>query len=161
MSEESRPFRFRRSGHIVIRCTDPERTARFFREVVGLRQFGRVARGMHFLATDFRDNHHQVLVRPAKDGAAAPEPDRRIGFARVAFETRTPGEVAAVKANLIAHGIALEDTAQPNGIAFRDPDGNLFEFYCGIHERPKAEGRPGKARGADAAGARKKAEAAP
>lgn len=159
MSDETRPFRFRRSGHIVIRCADPARTARFFREVAGLKQYGRVARGMHFLASDFRDNHHQVLVRPAKDGAADPEPDRRIGFARVAFETTTPGEVAALRANLLAHGVELEETAQPNGVAFRDPDGNLFEFYCGIHDRSKKEGRSGKARGADT-GARKKAEAA-
>lgn len=145
MSHETRPFRFRRSGHIVIRCTDPERTARFFRDVVGLRQYGRVARGMHFLATDFRDNHHQVLVRPAKDGAPDPEPDKRIGFARIAFEMKTPGEVAALKANLIAHDIELGKAEQPNGVAFRDPDGNLFEFYCGIGTaRDRDRARPGE-----------------
>ncbi len=138
------PFRFRRSGHIVIRCADADRSARFFQEVVGLAQHGETQRGMRFLTADFAENHHMLLVRPARPGAPAPDPERRIGFARVAYEVRTPAALAALRVRLQAADVEPLDGRTADAVAFRDPDGNLFEFFC----RTPAEATSGARTGA-------------
>ena len=75
MGAQQPGFRVRRAGHVVIRCRDPERTAAFFQEVAGFTRKGVVQRGMHFLTSRFDENHHMLLVRPAKPGATAQDAD--------------------------------------------------------------------------------------
>lgn len=126
-------FKLRRAGHIVIRCGDVERSRRFFAETVGLKPFGKVRRGMHFLTADFDENHHMVLVRPAREGAEAQDPRRRIGMAAASFEVRSFGELKALYGRLRRDGAEIErteDRGAVKAVFARDPDGNLFEFYC-------------------------------
>ncbi|MDX1485254.1 MAG: VOC family protein [Alphaproteobacteria bacterium] len=126
-------FKVRRSGHIVIRVADVARSARFFTDVLGLTIIGNTDRQMYFLTADFEANHHMVLVRPAKPGAAQPDPDRRIGLAQAAFEVGSLSDLKALYARLRAAGATIErseDRGAIKALFARDPDGNLFEFYC-------------------------------
>ncbi|HSR56113.1 MAG TPA: VOC family protein [Alphaproteobacteria bacterium] len=125
-------FKVRRSGHIVIRVADVERSARFFQDVLGLKLIGSQARQMYFLTADFDKNHHQVLVRPARPGAPPPDPDHRIGWASASFYVGTFEDLKALHGRLLAHGGAVErseDRGAIKALFVRDPDGNLFEFY--------------------------------
>jgi catechol 2,3-dioxygenase-like lactoylglutathione lyase family enzyme len=126
-------FKVRRSGHIVIRVADVERSARFFQDVLGLKLIGSQAREMYFLTADFDRNHHQVLVRPAKPGALRSDTDHRIGLASASFDIGTLGDLKALHGRLLKNGapvVRTEDRGTIKALFTRDPDGNLFEFYC-------------------------------
>lgn len=126
-------FKVRRSGHIVLRVADVERSARFFQDVLGLKLIGSQARKMYFLTADFDANHHQVLVRPAKPGAPPPQSDRRIGFAAASFDIGTLDDLKALHARVLKAGASIdrtEDRGTIKALFVRDPDGNLFELYC-------------------------------
>jgi len=132
MSAQQPGFRVRRAGHVVIRCRDPECTAAFFQEVAGFTREGVVRRGMHFLTSRFDENHHMLLVRPAKPGATAQDADELVGMARVSYELRDPGAFDGVVARLTEKGVHPEVVAGEGrrSVRFRDPDGLPFEFWC-------------------------------
>jgi catechol 2,3-dioxygenase-like lactoylglutathione lyase family enzyme len=66
-------IRVRNVGHVVLKVRDIERSARFYRDVLGLKEVARAnfGRPMAFFSTD--DNHHDVAVLEVGPGAAAPE----------------------------------------------------------------------------------------
>lgn len=132
MSVEQPGYRVRRAGHVVIRCRDPERTAAFFQEVAGFDREGVVQRGMHFLTSRFDENHHMLLVRPAKPGATAQDAHDLVGMARVSYELRDPDEFDGVVARLAKKGVQAEVVASDGRrtVRFLDPDGLPFEFWC-------------------------------
>ena len=134
-------FKVRRSGHIVLRVADVERSARFFQDVLGLKLIGSQARQMYFLTADFDANHHQVLVRPARPGAPAPDSDGRIGLASASFDIGTLNDLKALHARLLKAGATVErseDRGAIKALFVRDPDGNLFELYCREGKGPPA-----------------------
>ncbi len=126
-------FKVRRSGHIVIRVSDVKRSVKFFIEVVGLKLFGDTPRGLHFLTADFEANHHMVLVRPARPGAAPPDTASRIGMVAASYEIASMDELKRLYIRLVDFGAGIdrsEDRGSIKAIFAFDPDGNLFEFYC-------------------------------
>lgn len=131
---KTKPFSVTRPGHVVVRVKDPAATAAFFKEVAGFTQKGVVQRGMHFLTSDFNENHHMLLVRPAKPGATAQDTDAAIGMARVSFELRDPKRFDALVARLLEKGIAPELDAGHGrkAVRFKDPDGLPYEFWCRV-----------------------------
>lgn len=134
MTGENKPYAVRRAGHIVIRVRDPEATAAFFKEVAGFNQKGVVQRGMHFLTSDFDENHHMLLIRPAKPGATAQDRGAAIGMARVSFEMRDAARFDAAVAKLREKGIDVELDAGDGRrcVRFCDADGLPFEFWCRV-----------------------------
>ncbi len=132
MNGENRPYSVARAGHIVIRVRDPEATAAFFKDVMGFNQKGVVQRGMHFLTSDFDENHHMLLVRPAKPGATAQDRDAAIGMARVSFQMRDAQRFDSAVAKLREKGIEVELDAGGGrrSVRFNDFDGLPFEFWC-------------------------------
>lgn len=129
-------FSIRKAGHVVVRVKDPERTAKFFEDIVkdirGFSRRGVVRRGMHFLTSDFADNHHMLLIRPALPGAVAQDATRLVGMARVSFEITDPAGFERVVARLIEKGIRPEVDAGHGrkAVRFCDADGLPFEFWC-------------------------------
>ena len=132
MSPTDKGFTVRRAGHLVIRCTDPVRTAQFFQDVVGFTQKGVVQRGMHFLTSDFNENHHMLLVRPALKGAVAQDSDALVGMARISYEITDPVAYNKVVARLIDANASpqLGSAKGRRFVRFKDPDGLPYEFYC-------------------------------
>jgi len=128
------PVRIKRTGHLVLRVKDLERSKRFFIDVLGLPLVGDNGKGMLFFSADSKDNHHMLAIRPARDGAALPDPEQ-VGMEHVAYEL---GSFADLQE---AHRIFKENNVKirhvvfhgvTKSIYFYDPDGNMLEVYCNV-----------------------------
>ncbi|MGH7843699.1 MAG: VOC family protein [Candidatus Binatia bacterium] len=64
-------FRIRRTGHLVLRVKDLERSRRFFTEIMKLPVVADSGNGMLFFSTDVNDNHHMLAIRQ-RPGTVAP-----------------------------------------------------------------------------------------
>ncbi len=128
------PIKIKRTGHLVLRVKNLERSKRFFTEVLGLPQVGDNGKGMLFFSTDVRENHHMLAIRQVPDGAAPLNPEQG-GMEHVAYELGSFAELQEAyrifKENnvkiqmMVYHGIA-------KSIYFEDPDGNVLEVYCNV-----------------------------
>ncbi len=128
------PIKIKRTGHLVLRVKDLERSKRFFTEVLGLPVVGESQNGMLFFSPDVKENHHLLAIRQAEDGARMPDPEQ-VGMEHVAYELGSFAELQEAyrifKDNnvkfrhVVFHGIT-------KSIYFYDPDGNMLEVYCNV-----------------------------
>lgn len=125
-------IKVRNVGHVVLKVRDIERAARFYRDVLGLKEVARgdFGRPMAFFSTG--DNHHDVAVMEVGAGAPAPAHDAT-GLYHVALRIGTTlDELRAARAHLQAHGITnmrIRDHVVSQSIYVNDPDGNNIELY--------------------------------
>ena len=126
-------IRVERVGHVVLKVRDLERSATFYRDVLGLKE---VARG-HFGApmaffSATGENHHDLAVLEVGTEAAAPA-GAAVGLAHVALKIGGRLEdLRAARAHLQAHGMGplrLADHRVSQSIYLTDPDGNGIELY--------------------------------
>jgi catechol-2,3-dioxygenase len=132
-------IRVERVGHVVLKVRDLERSARFYRDVIGLRE---VARGhfggpmAFFSATG--ESHHDLAVLEVGAGAPA-APSGGVGLAHVALRIGTDlATLREAKAHLEAQGIRdvhLADHRVSQSIYLADPDGNRLELYVDADPR--------------------------
>jgi catechol 2,3-dioxygenase len=128
-------IRIKRTGHLVLKVKDLERSRRFFTEVLGLPIVGEAPQaGFLFFSPDVKENHHVLAIRQAPEGARMPQADD-IGMEHVAYELESFADLQeayrVLKANnvrfrhVVFHGIT-------KSIYFYDPDGNMLEVYCNV-----------------------------
>jgi catechol 2,3-dioxygenase len=122
----------RNVGHVVLKVRDIERSARFYRDVLGLKEVARAnfGRPMAFFSTG--ENHHDIAILEV--GADAPVPGAgSVGLYHVALVIGTTlDELRAAKAHLEANGytkLRLTDHKVTQSIYLDDPDGNGVELY--------------------------------
>lgn len=119
-------------GHVVLKVRDIERSARFYRDVLGLKEVARAnfGRPMAFFSTG--ENHHDVALLEVGPEAPLPQPGE-VGLYHVALVIGTTlDELRAAKAHLEAHGytrLRLTDHKVTQSIYLDDPDGNGVELY--------------------------------
>jgi catechol 2,3-dioxygenase len=122
----------RQVGHVVLKVRDLERSARFYRDVLGLKEVARAnfGRPMAFFSTG--ENHHDIAVLEVGPDAPLPEANG-VGLYHVALVIGTTlDELRAAKAHLEAHGytrLRLTDHKVTQSIYLDDPDGNGVELY--------------------------------
>ncbi len=121
-------------GHIVLNVRDIEASARFYREVLGLRQITLENVGYMFGGADNR-THHELLLIPAKQ--AGDDAPSRIGLNHIAWQVgASDAELKAAIDDLKAHGVAVDSVVDHGGLThsayFRDPDGNRLEVFVDV-----------------------------
>ena len=127
-------IRIRRTGHLVLRVKDLERSKRFFTEILGLPLVGDNGKGMLFFSPDVNDNHHMLAIRQAKDGAPLPDPEQ-VGMEHVAYELGSFAELQDAYRIFKENGVRIRHVVFhgiTKSIYFCDPDGNMLEVYCNV-----------------------------
>jgi len=127
-------FKITRVGHLVLNVKDVERSKRFFEDVLGFPVVAQNPRGMVFFSTDLQDNHHQLAIMPAKEGAAMPVRDQ-VGMQHVSFELASFAELQDAYRKLKEHDVEIDHTVfhgVSKSVYFYDPDGNRLELYVNV-----------------------------
>lgn len=117
-------------GHAVIKVRDLERSARFYRDVLGMREVARYRSSMVFFSLG--TNHHDLGLLQV--GADAPTPAQNsVGLYHLAFKVGdTLDELRACKQHLEQHGVPLlgsSDHGVSQSLYIQDPDGIDLELY--------------------------------
>jgi len=119
-------------GHLVLKVRDLERSARFYRDLLGLREVARYQGRMAFFTVQGSSNHHDLAILEVGRGAPNPAPNA-VGLYHVAFKVGDSlDELRQVKARLEAAGVPIlgtSDHAVSQSLYLEDPDGNEIELY--------------------------------
>jgi catechol 2,3-dioxygenase len=122
----------RRVGHVVLKVRDLERSAAFYRDVIGLEEVARYqpAKMAFFSATG--ENHHDLAILEV--GRDAMQPARTsVGLYHVALKIGDRlDDLRAAKTHLEAHGVQIlgtRDHRVSQSIYLNDPDGNGLELF--------------------------------
>src|SRR5262245_4045569 len=127
-------FRYRRLGYVALNVSDLERSARFYRDFVGLAPGGDALHGERLLRCSRR--HHDVVLHEGTPGL------RRIGWQ---MESRR--DVLQVRAHIEELGIRTMDVAEDEqralGISdafrFTEPNtGATLEYFSAFTEAPSS-----------------------
>ena len=129
------PFALTKLGHVVLNCSDLERSVRFYTEILGCEisdVYGddMMRGGMVFMR--FNADHHGIALVGTMDG---PSPNFELNH--LAFEVASLDEVVLARNHLRTHGVAIDFEGRRRAgvqiaVEFRDPDGHRLEIYWGL-----------------------------
>ncbi len=115
---------------MVLKVRDLERSAAFYRDVLGLREVARYQGRMAFFSAG--ENHHDLALLAVGPDAPPPDP-RGVGLYHVAFKIgECLDELREARARLEAHDVPIVGTADhrvSQSIYLTDPDGNVLELF--------------------------------
>lgn len=128
-------------GHLVLYVRDLERSAGFYRDVLGWRQIlGGPASPLPFPAAVFsapggRTHHELLLIEVGPDAAAVPE-GRRVGMYHFGLKVGdSDDELRDALATVQAAGttvVGSSDHTVTHSLYIEDPDGNEIELYVDV-----------------------------
>lgn len=131
-------------GHLVLYVRDVERSAGFYRDVLGWRQIAPGSDGVKtlpfagyaaFSAPNDR-THHELLLIEVGDQATPIPGGRRIGMYHFGLKVGdSDDELREVVTTLTAAGVPIDgasDHTVTHSLYIRDPDGNEIELYIDV-----------------------------
>lgn len=128
-------------GHIVLFVRDVERSAHFYRDVLGWRQTvpasGQPSNAPMavFSAPSGRTHHELLLIEVGPDAAPQP-PGRRVGLYHFGLKIGDgDDDLRAALARLRQSGtpiLGMSDHTVTHSIYIADPDGNEIELYIDV-----------------------------
>jgi catechol-2,3-dioxygenase len=130
-------------GHIVLYVRDVQRSAAFYREVLGWRQImptENEGNGVGFPAAAFSApsgrTHHELLLIEVGDDAAAVPAGKRIGLYHFGLKIGdSDDELRDALRQLEAAGatvVGASDHTVTHSLYIEDPDGNEIELYVDV-----------------------------
>ena len=125
-------------GHVVLYVRDVERSAAFYRDVLGFREVLGPGSGAPFPAAMFssgRTHHELLLIEVGEDAQPIPQ-GRRIGMYHFGLKVGdTDDELRAMLAQLQESGttiVGASDHGITHSLYILDPDGNEIELYVDV-----------------------------
>jgi catechol 2,3-dioxygenase len=123
-------------GHVVFYVKDLERSLRFYRDLLGFQEVGRIFNGAAAALTSGRTHHELLLIQ----GGDAPGPlnGRRRGLYHIGIKVGDSlEELRVAKRELEQAAVTIDgmsDHTVSQSLYLRDPDGNEVEFYVDADE---------------------------
>ena len=123
-------------GHIVFYVKDLGRSLRFYRDLLGFKEVGRIFDGKAAALTSGR-THHELLLIEVGD-AQPPLKGRRLGLYHIGIKVGDSlDELRAARKELQEFGVpvtGMSDHTVSQSLYVRDPDGNEVEVYVDADE---------------------------
>lgn len=117
-------------GHAVLKVRDLQRSAHFYRDILGMREVARYRDSMVFFSLGH--NHHDLGLMQVGEGAPTPTQDS-IGLYHLAFKVGdTLDELRACRDHIQAQGVSIvgsSDHGVSQSLYIKDPDGIDIELY--------------------------------
>ncbi len=118
-------------GHLVLNVSDVERSAKFYRDIVGF-ELARMRpdRSGAFLTCGIV--HHNLALFKAPAGAR-PAEKGQIGLNHFAFQVDDYNALQDAHRRLVQAGTIIDhivDHGMTRSVYFLDPDGLMMELYC-------------------------------
>lgn len=118
-------------GHVVFYVKDLERSLKFYRDLLGFKEVGRIFNGDAAALTSGR-THHELLLIQVGD-APGPPNGRRRGLYHIGIKVGDSlDELREAKRELEQAGISIDgmsDHTVSQSLYLKDPDGNEIELY--------------------------------
>jgi catechol 2,3-dioxygenase len=131
-------MKVRELGHLVLYVHDVERSAAFYRDVLGWRQIMPAPGERPVGAAAFssgRTHHELLLIEVGADAEAIPR-GRRVGLYHFGLNVgETDDDLRAALAALEAAGatiVGASDHTVTHSLYIEDPDGNEIELYVDV-----------------------------
>lgn len=130
-------------NHAVLWVVDPEASARFYTEALGLEVTTASDRAV-FLRSPMSGNDHDLGLMRAERAERARE--RRVGLYHLAWEVPTLADLAEIRERLASMGalVGQSDHHVSKSLYVHDPDGNEFEVMWQVPLELLEEGEEGE-----------------
>ncbi len=123
-------------GHLVLYVRNVERSAAFYRDVLGWEPVFTEAPGMPVAAFSSGRTHHELLLIEVGEGASPPPAGRRIGLNLIGLRVGdSDDELREAAARLGEAGVPIvgaSDHTVTHSLYILDPDGNEVELYIDV-----------------------------
>jgi catechol-2,3-dioxygenase len=125
-------------GHLVLYVRDVERSAAFYRDVLGWREMVGPSTGAPGPIAMFSSGrtHHELLLIEVGDDAQPIPAGRRVGLYHFGLKVGdTDDELRTVLGELQAAGVTIvgaSDHGMTHSLYIVDPDGNEIELYIDV-----------------------------
>jgi len=123
-------------GHLVLYVRDLERSASFYRDVLGWQMVAPQVPGMPAAAFSSGRTHHELLLIEVGDQAQPIPQGRRVGLYHFGLKVGdTDEELRAALATLQEKGVRVvgaSDHTVTHSLYILDPDGNEIELYIDV-----------------------------
>ena len=124
-------IKIQKLGHVVLRVRDLERSAHFYRDILGLKEVARYQDAMVFFTID-GTNHHDLAIMAVGPKAASPSPNDT-GLYHIALKIGDDvDDIRKAKQWLERKGVTITGSADhtvSKSLYIADPDGIEIELY--------------------------------